>query len=73
MITKDNLQMIHTMPHQPWLSKLQQHRAIAVIHTLKIELGYKIAASVAKGGMHLIKTTWNSHRAADLIDKLRAE
>jgi 2-dehydro-3-deoxyphosphogluconate aldolase / (4S)-4-hydroxy-2-oxoglutarate aldolase len=65
--------MTYTMPHQPWLSKLQQHRAIAVIRALKIETGYKMAASVADGGMHLIEITWNSDRAADLINKLRLE
>lgn len=61
------------MPHQSWLSKLQQHRALAVIRTSKIEIGYEMAASVAAGGMRLIEITWNSDRAADLIDKLRAE
>lgn len=63
----------HRMPHQPWLSKLQQHRAIAVIRTSKIELGYSMASAVAAGGMNLIEITWNSDRAADLIDKLRSE
>ena len=67
------IKITQRMPHQPWLSKLQQHRAIAVIRTSKIELGYSMASAVAAGGMNLIEITWNSDRAADLIDKLRAE
>lgn len=67
------IKITQLMPHQPWLSKLRQHRAIAVIRTSKIELGYSMASAVAAGGMNLIEITWNSDRAADLIDKLRSE
>jgi 2-dehydro-3-deoxyphosphogluconate aldolase / (4S)-4-hydroxy-2-oxoglutarate aldolase len=65
--------MKQEMHYQSWLSELQKHRAIAVIRTLKMELGYKMASSVAAGGMNLIEITWNSDRAANLIDKLRSE
>ncbi|MGM3307102.1 bifunctional 4-hydroxy-2-oxoglutarate aldolase/2-dehydro-3-deoxy-phosphogluconate aldolase [Anabaena sp. WFMT] len=61
------------MSNQVWLSQLQQHRAIAVIRAPKMDLGEKMAASVAAGGMRLIEITWNSDRAADLISLLRAE
>ncbi|BAZ28628.1 2-dehydro-3-deoxyphosphogluconate aldolase/4-hydroxy-2-oxoglutarate aldolase [Cylindrospermum sp. NIES-4074] len=61
------------MSDQVWLSKLQQQRAIAVIRAPKIELGAKMAASVASGGMQLIEITWNSDRPGELISQLRAE
>ncbi|AFZ55791.1 bifunctional 4-hydroxy-2-oxoglutarate aldolase/2-dehydro-3-deoxy-phosphogluconate aldolase [Anabaena cylindrica FACHB-243] len=61
------------MSNQVWLSQLQEHRAIAVIRAPKMDLGAKMAASVAAGGMRLIEITWNSDRAADLISLLRTE
>lgn len=54
-----------------WLNLAQQHRAIAVIRTPNLELGYEMAKAVAAGGMRLIEITWNSDRPALLIEKLR--
>lgn len=56
-----------------WLSKLQQHRVIAVIRASKLEQGRRMAQAVAAGGIQLIEITWNSAGAANLIDKLRTE
>ncbi|MBE9033978.1 bifunctional 4-hydroxy-2-oxoglutarate aldolase/2-dehydro-3-deoxy-phosphogluconate aldolase [aff. Roholtiella sp. LEGE 12411] len=61
------------MPNQLWLSQLQQHRAIAVIRAPKMKLGQQMAMAVASGGMQLIEITWNSDRAAELINQLRSE
>ena len=61
------------MPDSVWLKLLQQHRAIAVIRAPHLELGQKMAQSVAWGGMRLIEITWNSARAPELIEKLRAQ
>lgn len=56
----------------PWLTRLQQHRAIAVIRASQMEIGHKLAASVAAGGMQSIEITWNSDRAPELIAQLRS-
>jgi 2-dehydro-3-deoxyphosphogluconate aldolase / (4S)-4-hydroxy-2-oxoglutarate aldolase len=61
------------MSDQSWLSKLRQHRAIAVIRSSQMELAYEMAKAVAVGGMKLIEITWNSDRAGDLIKQLRTE
>lgn len=61
------------MSSQPWLSHLQQHRAIAVIRATEKSLLYKMALAVASGGMQLIEITWNSDRAPELISQLRVE
>ena len=58
---------------ESWLKLLERHRAIAVIRAPEMELGYKMAVSVARGGMGLIEITWNSDRAPELIDRLRSE
>jgi 2-dehydro-3-deoxyphosphogluconate aldolase/(4S)-4-hydroxy-2-oxoglutarate aldolase len=58
---------------QPWLSQLQKNRAIAVIRATEMSLGWQMALAVASEGMQLIEITWNSERAAELIEKLRAE
>jgi 2-dehydro-3-deoxyphosphogluconate aldolase / (4S)-4-hydroxy-2-oxoglutarate aldolase len=67
------LQVTVKMSNQVWLSQLQQHRAIAVIRAPKMDLGEKMAAAVAVGGMRLIEVTWNSDRSADLISQLRTQ
>jgi 2-dehydro-3-deoxyphosphogluconate aldolase / (4S)-4-hydroxy-2-oxoglutarate aldolase len=56
-----------------WLQLLQQHKAIAIIRSTKMDLAYKMAHAVAAGGMNLIEITWNSDRPARLIAQLRAE
>ncbi len=61
------------MSNQVWLSKLQQQKAIAVIRAPEMKLGLQMALAVAYGGMQLIEITWNSDRAAQLIDQLRSE
>ncbi len=61
------------MSGQPWLSQLQQHRAIAVIRVQEFSLGRQMALAVAFGGMRLIEITWDSDRAPELIAQLRAE
>ena len=61
------------MQTQAWLQTLRYHRAIAVVRTAHIEVGYQMAQAVARGGMHLIEITWNSDRPAELIHRLRRE
>ncbi|MDF5719789.1 MAG: bifunctional 4-hydroxy-2-oxoglutarate aldolase/2-dehydro-3-deoxy-phosphogluconate aldolase [Rhizonema sp. PD37] len=61
------------MSGQLWLSKLQQHRAIAVIRASDMSLAYQMALAVASGGIQLIEITWNSDRSAELIAQLRIE
>jgi 2-dehydro-3-deoxyphosphogluconate aldolase / (4S)-4-hydroxy-2-oxoglutarate aldolase len=56
-----------------WLQLLQQYRAIAIIRSSQIELGYSMAKAVAAGGMRLIEITWNSDRAGDSIAQLRSQ
>ncbi|MBW4519471.1 MAG: bifunctional 4-hydroxy-2-oxoglutarate aldolase/2-dehydro-3-deoxy-phosphogluconate aldolase [Scytolyngbya sp. HA4215-MV1] len=61
------------MQTQTWLQILRSHRAIAVIRTAEIGVGYQMAQAVARGGMHLIEITWNSDRPAELIRQLRLD
>jgi 2-dehydro-3-deoxyphosphogluconate aldolase / (4S)-4-hydroxy-2-oxoglutarate aldolase len=61
------------MSAQLWLSKLQQHRTIAVIRASDMSLAYEMALAVASGGIQLIEITWNSDRSAELIAQLRIE
>ncbi|NJK48504.1 bifunctional 4-hydroxy-2-oxoglutarate aldolase/2-dehydro-3-deoxy-phosphogluconate aldolase [Candidatus Gracilibacteria bacterium] len=56
-----------------WLQLLQQYRAIAIIRSPQIELGYSMAKAVARGGMRLVEITWNSDRAPELISQLRSQ
>ncbi len=65
--------MFVKMSGQPWLSKLKEHRAIAVIRAKELSLGREMALAVASGGMRLIEITWKSDRAAELIAQLRTE
>lgn len=59
------------MKKSNWLTLLQKHRALAVIRASQMEIGYKMACSVAAGGMQLIEITWNSERAPELIAQLQ--
>jgi 2-dehydro-3-deoxyphosphogluconate aldolase/(4S)-4-hydroxy-2-oxoglutarate aldolase len=61
------------MQIKTWLTTIQQLRAIAVIRAPELELGRQMAHAVAAGGMKLIEITWNSDRAAHLIQQLRLE
>ncbi|HIK12669.1 MAG TPA: bifunctional 4-hydroxy-2-oxoglutarate aldolase/2-dehydro-3-deoxy-phosphogluconate aldolase [Oscillatoriaceae cyanobacterium M33_DOE_052] len=56
-----------------WLNLLQRYRAIAVVRSPQWELGYHMAAAVARSGMGLIEITWNTDRAGELIAALRAD
>jgi 2-dehydro-3-deoxyphosphogluconate aldolase / (4S)-4-hydroxy-2-oxoglutarate aldolase len=59
-------------PH-PWLSVVQQQRAIAVIRVPSYDLGIRLAEAVAQGGLTLIEITWNSDRPLQLIQQLRTQ
>lgn len=56
-----------------WLNLLQRYRTIAVVRSPRLELGYHMAAAVARSGMGLIEITWNTDRAGELIASLRAD
>jgi 2-dehydro-3-deoxyphosphogluconate aldolase/(4S)-4-hydroxy-2-oxoglutarate aldolase len=61
------------MSNHPWITKLKEKRAIAVIRASDIELGRQMALAAASGGVQLIEITWNSAGAAELISRLRTE
>lgn len=68
------------MSHQSWLALLQDSvytsslgKVIAVIRASKMAQAYQMAKAVAAGGIQLIEITWNSDRAAQLINQLRSE
>jgi 2-dehydro-3-deoxyphosphogluconate aldolase / (4S)-4-hydroxy-2-oxoglutarate aldolase len=61
------------MKSEFWLKLIAQHRAIAVIRAPQIELGEQMAHAVAAGGVKLIEITWDSDRAAELIDQLKTD
>lgn len=56
-----------------WLKLLRQHRAIAVIRCHNFDTAYKMAESVAAGGINIIEITWNCDRPAELIAQLRKD
>lgn len=58
---------------EKWLQLLEQHKAIAVIRSCKIDVAYQMAHAVAAGGMNLIEITWNSENPAQLITQLKEE
>ncbi len=58
---------------QSWRKLLEQHRAIAVIRTDKIEQGVNMAKAVAAGGMKIIEITWNSQQPAKIIQQLKQD
>ena len=55
----------------PWLSLLQQYRAIAVIRYPHINIGLLMAQAVAAGGIRIIEITWNSPQPEKLVSQLR--
>jgi 2-dehydro-3-deoxyphosphogluconate aldolase/(4S)-4-hydroxy-2-oxoglutarate aldolase len=55
-----------------WKQILSNQKAIAVIRSPQIEIGFAMAQAVAKGGMKLIEITWNSEKPTELISQLRA-
>lgn len=56
-----------------WRQILETYRAIAVIRCYDLDLGRKMASSVAMGGMRLIEITWNSKQPGQLIRQLRRD
>ena len=56
---------------QTWLQSLEAHRAIAVLRTPDLELGWTLAQAAIAGGMGIIEITWNSAEPAKLIAQLR--
>ena len=56
---------------QPWLQRLQQDRAIAVLRVSEVSLGQKLAECVIAGGLSIIEITWNSEQPTRLIAWLR--
>jgi 2-dehydro-3-deoxyphosphogluconate aldolase / (4S)-4-hydroxy-2-oxoglutarate aldolase len=56
-----------------WLSLVRSQRAIAVVRAPTLEMGIKMARSVAAGGMKLIEITWDSPQPAKLVAHLRTE
>ncbi len=61
------------MFHQAWLCRVERNRAIAVIRANQPEIAYKMALSVAAGGMQLIEITWNTKKSVEVIKQLRSE
>lgn len=55
----------------PWIARLRQQRAIAVIRVAHWSQGVAIAEAVARGGMELIEITWNSDQPTRLVATLR--
>lgn len=60
------------MKPQSWTTVAERFRAIAVIRSSDKNLGDKMAQAVAMGGFRLIEVTWNSDRAAELVQHLRS-
>lgn len=54
-----------------WFLALHRSPVIAVIRAPEFTVGLEMAKAVVAGGIQLVEITWNSDRAADLIDHLR--
>ncbi|MGC8713015.1 MAG: bifunctional 4-hydroxy-2-oxoglutarate aldolase/2-dehydro-3-deoxy-phosphogluconate aldolase [Leptodesmis sp.] len=54
-----------------WFLALHRSPVIAVIRAPEFTVGLKMAKAVVAGGIQLVEITWNSDRAADLINHLR--
>ncbi|MGB8701397.1 MAG: bifunctional 4-hydroxy-2-oxoglutarate aldolase/2-dehydro-3-deoxy-phosphogluconate aldolase [Thermosynechococcaceae cyanobacterium] len=65
--------MARSLTNPEWLALLKTHRAIAVIRTESVAQGLAMAKAVAQGGGCLLEITWNSHRPAELVERLRAD
>ncbi|NJO48416.1 MAG: bifunctional 4-hydroxy-2-oxoglutarate aldolase/2-dehydro-3-deoxy-phosphogluconate aldolase [Leptolyngbyaceae cyanobacterium RM2_2_4] len=61
------------MLRSSWQNLVRQQRAIAVIRASHFNLGVRMARAIAAADMKLIEITWNSDRAAELIQQLRSE
>ncbi|NJK36869.1 MAG: bifunctional 4-hydroxy-2-oxoglutarate aldolase/2-dehydro-3-deoxy-phosphogluconate aldolase [Oscillatoriales cyanobacterium RM2_1_1] len=61
------------MNNSSWLKQLHQHRAIAVIRTPVLEIGWQMANAVWQGGIRLIEITWNSDCPGSLVSQLRTD
>lgn len=55
----------------PWLKKLRQHKAIAVIRTDCLELSLQLAKVAIEAGIALVEITWNSAQPGQTITQLR--
>ena len=71
MIPNQNREIRVEGLRQQWKSKLEQHRAIAVIRTDNYQTGVKALLAAAGGGMRLLEVTWNSDRPDKIITTLR--
>jgi len=56
-----------------WLSIVQRHRAIAVIHASQSEIAGQMAAAAVEQGMRLLEVTWSSDRPMALVEMLRQQ
>jgi 2-dehydro-3-deoxyphosphogluconate aldolase/(4S)-4-hydroxy-2-oxoglutarate aldolase len=61
------------MLNSAWQDLVRRQRAIAVVRSSQFELGMSMAKAIAAAEMKLIEITWNSNRAAELIQQLRIE
>ncbi|MCM1983844.1 bifunctional 4-hydroxy-2-oxoglutarate aldolase/2-dehydro-3-deoxy-phosphogluconate aldolase [Lyngbya confervoides] len=55
----------------PWLDRLRQAQAIAVIRTSAWQQGLWMAQAVVQAGFSMVEITWNSDRPAHLVNQLR--
>jgi 2-dehydro-3-deoxyphosphogluconate aldolase / (4S)-4-hydroxy-2-oxoglutarate aldolase len=58
---------------EDWLKFVKQERIIAVIRSIDLQTGHKMAQTAAAAGIKLIEITANSDRPWELIELLRAE
>lgn len=54
-----------------WFLALHRSPVIAVIRAPEFTVGLEMAKAAVAGGIQLVEITWNSDRAADLINHLR--
>ena len=60
------------MNQEQWLTRLRQHRAIAIIRAPNLTTGMRMAQAAVAGGFRLIEVTWTSDRPATLVQQLRS-
>lgn len=58
------------MTPEQWMTRLKEHRAIAIIRATDGDMAWRMAEVSIQAGLRLIEVTWNSHHAAQLIDHL---
>ncbi|WP_017659568.1 bifunctional 4-hydroxy-2-oxoglutarate aldolase/2-dehydro-3-deoxy-phosphogluconate aldolase [Baaleninema simplex] len=56
-----------------WLDRLKQQRAIAVVRSPTLAMGYGMARAVVEAGMEFVEVGWNGDRPAELVRRLRDE